>query len=509
LADGQPEWNDDFSSVKVTLKEGINWSDGEPFTADDVVFSVNMVMENPTMLYSPNLNEFTAAVVAVDDNTVRFDLKKPNPRYMLDYYGAHFFNAVRFVPEHIWKDVDDVESFKNNDPATGLPVATGPYKYVRSGETEAIWDVRDDWWGIETGFKSRPQVERVIFIPMGTPDRQIALAVNNDLDWPETFSAGPYESIFARNPEWRAFTEDRPYGYVDACPFALHINHQSGALSDPDVRKAINWSLDKAKFVNLAHEGVTPTSGPDSWLEPFIWPNLGDLPGFRDRNRDIIEKHEVELHSPERANQILEEAGYSLDSDGYRVDSNGERLKVNITWVPTGYVEFPAPVESLVNDLRAVGFDAAQKQIQFAAFGEIATGGFDLALIWVCGSTKDPYATMDGFHPKYVPDDPTERVGSFSPSRWTGSKAEQYGAAVDQMAQIHPDDIEALDPLVREAMDLWLSEMVAVPLFQYPSIKPYNQTYWKGFPTDENPYNIPYLGWQSGITIITRLEPTQ
>ena len=509
LADGQPEWNDDFSSVKVTLKEGINWSDGEPFTADDVVFSVNMVMENPTMLYSPNLNEFTAAVVAEDDRTVRFDLNRPNPRYILDFYGAHFYNAVRFVPEHIWKDVDDVESFKNNDPATGLPVATGPYKYVRSGETEAIWDVRDDWWGIETGFKPRPQVERVIFIPMGTPDRQIALAVNNDLDWPETFSAGPYESIFARNPEWRAFTEDRPYGYVDACPFALHINHQSGALSDPDVRKAINWSLDKAKFVNLAHEGVTPTSGPDSWLEPFIWPNLGDLPGFRDRNRDIIEKHEVELHSPERANQILEEAGYSLDSDGYRVDSNGERLKVNITWVPTGYVEFPAPVESLVNDLRAVGFDAAQKQIQFAAFGEIATGGFDLALIWVCGSTKDPYATMDGFHPKYVPDDPTERVGSFSPSRWTGSKAEQYGAAVDQMAQIHPDDIEALDPLVREAMDLWLSEMVAVPLFQYPSIKPYNQTYWKGFPTDENPYNIPYLGWQSGITIITRLEPTQ
>ena len=509
LADGQPEWNDDFSSVTVTLKEGIKWSDGEPFTADDVVFSVSMVMENPTMLYSPNLNEFTAAVVAEDDRTVRFDLNRPNPRYILDFYGAHFYNAIRFVPEHIWKDVADVESFKNNDPATGLPVATGPYKYVRSGETEAIWDVRDDWWGIETGFKPRPQVERVIFIPMGTPDRQIALAVNNDLDWPETFSAGPYESIFARNPEWRAFTEDRPYGYVDACPFALHINHQSGALSDPDVRKAINWSLDKAKFVNLAHEGVTPTSGPDSWLEPFIWPNLGDLPGFRDRNRDIIEKHEVELHSPERANQILDEAGYSLDSDGYRVDSNGERLKVNITWVPTGYVEFPAPVESLVNDLRAVGFDAAQKQIQFAAFGEIATGGFDLALIWVCGSTKDPYATMDGFHPKYVPDDPTERVGSFSPSRWTGPLAEQYGEAVDKMAQIHPDDIEALDPLVREAMDLWLSEMVAVPLFQYPSIKPYNQTYWKGFPTDENPYNIPYLGWQSGITIITTLEPTQ
>ena len=201
--------------------------------------------------------------------------------------------------------------------------------------------------------------------------------------------------------------------------------------------------------------------------------------------------------------------GYALDSDGFRIDSNGERLKVDITWVPTGYVEFPAPVESLVNDLRAVGFDAAQKQIQFAAFGEIATGGFDLALIWVCGSTKDPYATLDGFHPKYVPDDPAERVGSFSPSRWTGPIAEQYGEAVDEMAQIHPNDIEALDPLVREAMDLWLSEMVAVPLFQYPSIKPYNQTYWKGFPTDENPYNIPYLGWQSGITIITRLEPTQ
>ena len=509
LADGQPEWNDDFTSVTVNLKDGIKWSDGEAFTADDVVFSVNMVMDHPTMLYSASLNEFTESVTAVDDTTVRFDLLKPNPRYMLDYYGAHFFNAIRFVPEHIWKDVEDKETFKNNDPDAGLPVATGPYKFVRSGDTEAIWDVRDDWWGIETGFKPRPQVERVIWIPLGTPDRQIALAVANDVDWPETFSAGPFESILAQNPEWRAFTEDRPYGYIDACPFAMHINHESGALSDPAVRKAVNWAIDKAKFVNLAHEGVTPTSGEDSWLEPFIWPNLGNLPEFRDKNRDIIEKHEVEVHSPDKAMAILDEAGYAAGSDGIRVGPNGEKLSVTISWVPTGYVEFPAPVESLVNDLKDVGFDAAQKQIQWGAFGDIFTGGFDLALIWVCGSTKDPYATLDGFHPKYVPDEPGERVGSFSPSRWTGDIAEKYGEVVDQMAQVHPDDIATLDPLVREAMDLWLSEMVAVPLFQLPSIRPYNGTYWKGFPTDDNPYNIPFLGWQSGITIITAMEPTQ
>ena len=352
------------------------------------------------MLYSASLNEFTESVTAVDDTSVRFDLKKPNPRYMLDYYGAHFFNAIRFVPEHIWKDVDDKETFKNNDPDAGLPVATGPYKFVRSGDTEAIWDVRDDWWGIETGFKPRPQVERVIWIPLGTPDRQIALAVANDVDWPETFSAGPFESILAQNPKWRAFTEDRPYGYIDACPFAMHINHESGALSDPAVRKAVNWAIDKAKFVNLAHEGVTPTSGEDSWLEPFIWPNLGNLPEFRDKNRDIIEKHEVELHSPDKAKAILDEAGYAAGSDGIRVGPNGEKLSVTISWVPTGYVEFPAPVESLVNDLQDVGFDAAQKQIQWGAFGDIFTGGFDLALIWVVRQYQGPICNTRRFPPE-------------------------------------------------------------------------------------------------------------
>jgi peptide/nickel transport system substrate-binding protein len=440
---------------------------------------------------------------------VKFDLKKPNPRFMLDYFGAHFFNAIRFVPEHIWKDVEDVVTFKNNDPDKGWPVGTGPYSFVRASETEIIFDLRDDWWGSQTGFKSHPQVERYISIPLGSPDRQIALAVNNDLDWPTTFSAGPYESIVAQNPAWRAFTKEKPYGYVDACPFAMHVNHQSGALGDPVVRRAINHGLDKAKFVNLAHEGVTPTSGPNSWLEPFIWPNLGRLPQYRDENLDIIEKHQVELHDVALANKMLDDAGYTLGSDGVRVGPTGERLQVTLTWIPTGYVEFPAPIQSFVDDLKAIGFDAIQSQTQWAAWGELNVGNYDLVLMWVCGSTADPYATLDGFHPKYVPEDPTERVGSFSPSRWTGPQAEAYGAIVDQIAQYHPDDFANISPLVREAMDIWLSEMVAVPLFQLPSIRPYNGTYWKGFPTDDDPYNIPFLGWQSGLTIITALEATQ
>jgi len=468
-----------------------------------------MVMAHPKFLFSASLNEFTKDVIAVNPTTVRFELKKPNPRYMLDYYGAHFFNAVRFVPKHIWETVPDVETFKNYDPAKGWPVATGPYKFVRATQTEALWDLRDDWWGIKTGFQPKPQVERVIWIPIGTPDRQIALAVNNELDWPETFSAGPFETIRKQNPNWRGFTKDRPYGYVDACPFAMHINHKSGALADANVRRAINNAVNKAKFVNLAHEGVTPTSGPDSWLEPFIWPELGKLAEFRDKNRSLITKYEVELYSPEKANQILDQAGYKRGADGIRVGPDGKKLQLTIKWVPTGYVEFPAPVESLVSDLKAIGIDAAQKQIQWAAFGDIFTGDFDLALIWVCGSTKDPYASLDGFHPKYVPSALGERVGSHSPGRWTGPKATEYGAVIDRIAQTHPDNVAALDPLVTKAMDLWLSEMVAIPLFQLPSIRPYNGTYWKGFPTDQDPYNIPFLGWQSGVVVITRLQATQ
>ena len=77
------EYNDDATSLTVKLRDGVTWNDGRPFTADDVVFTYDIMRENPSMSWAVEASEAVAAVEKVDDLTVTFNLAEPNPRFHL------------------------------------------------------------------------------------------------------------------------------------------------------------------------------------------------------------------------------------------------------------------------------------------------------------------------------------------------------------------------------------------------------------------------------------------
>ena len=77
------EYNEDFTAVTVTLREGVQWSDGEDFNADDIVFTYEMLRNNPGMTWANEANQAIESVEKVDDLTVVFHLTEPNPRIHL------------------------------------------------------------------------------------------------------------------------------------------------------------------------------------------------------------------------------------------------------------------------------------------------------------------------------------------------------------------------------------------------------------------------------------------
>jgi peptide/nickel transport system substrate-binding protein len=498
------KYNPDFTQATIALRKGVEWSDGKPFTARDVVFTVNMLKDNaPQIAYSADMKQWVKEVTAVDDQTVTLTFTKSNPRFVLEYFSVHFWGAVRIVPEHLWKGQDPVK-FTNLDLAKGWPVFTGPYRLVKISQTEVIFDRRDDWWGKKTGFRELPGPVRTIHVDQGPTDRVVAMLTNNEVDTVDSISAGPFQSVAARNKNVVAWSKDKPFGYVDACPFGCVFNTAKAPWSDPDVRWAVNYALDKATYLRLAHEGAM---GPD-WLARFVFPRYGPLEARVDKNQDIFEKYNPREYSPEKAKQILDQKGYKAGGDGIRVGPDGKRLQATIAWIPTAYVEFAAPVEFLVQNLKAIGIDATQKQLTFAAFGEVVpVGNFDLALLWVCGSVVDPWKTLDNFHTKRVK--PVgERSTSDVPTRWTGPKAEAFSKLVDEMAVLAPEDPK-LDGLVRQAMELFMAELPVAPLHQQSRVFPYNTTYWQGYPNLENPYIQPPPFWMSHLQVLMNLRPTK
>ena len=156
VADADPTYNTDFTECTVTLRQGVAWSDGEPFSAADVVYTVESLIQyegfNAHSYFVDNVN----SVTAVDDYTVKFELKQPNSRFhttFLDRWGC-----TRFFPKHIFEQQEDPIQFTFN-PYVGC----GPYKlhsFDPQGSWTA-WEKREDWDKSPTGIMYGEPVAQV------------------------------------------------------------------------------------------------------------------------------------------------------------------------------------------------------------------------------------------------------------------------------------------------------------------------------------------------------------
>ena len=109
------EYNEDYTEITIHIREGVEWSDGQPWTAHDLVFTINMLKDNaPHLSFSTDMQTWVKSAVATDDHTAKIALTKPNPRFVFSYFTNNFDNGVPIVPKHIWEG-QDPQTFSNFD----------------------------------------------------------------------------------------------------------------------------------------------------------------------------------------------------------------------------------------------------------------------------------------------------------------------------------------------------------------------------------------------------------
>jgi len=99
-------YNDDFTEVVIKIRQGVEWSDGTPFTANDVAFSLNLLLEHPDLSYAGEIIDTVQSAEVVDDLNVKIALTGVNPRFVFDKLTFHADLGVPLVAEHVWKDQD-------------------------------------------------------------------------------------------------------------------------------------------------------------------------------------------------------------------------------------------------------------------------------------------------------------------------------------------------------------------------------------------------------------------
>jgi len=540
LASGDPVYNDDFTRVTIPLREGVTWNDGEPFTADDVVFTVE------TLIAEPGFNDHSTFETQVDavykngDYEVIFELKVANSRFhthFLDRWGCTWI-----MPKHIFEKVEDPLTFEFN-PFIGC----GPYKlhsYDSNGYW-TIWEKRDDWQNSPTGILfGEPKPQYVILQTYSDEGAKIVAQLTHQLDIVD-LSAEGFVAALAQGDTIRAYQPSYPWVVNnDPCITGILFNTAIAPFDNPEVRWALILAIDIVEHLAQAVDGqatLSPVHVPSlgSYPEYFIEPmqdwlkeftlDLGDGELFHPYDPDVaLEVAEYaksrgyfvgddpeELkgtfglgwykYAPEVAAKLLEKNGFSRDADGNWLLPDGSSWKIEVIETPDTSTHGFKNGNAAVQQWKKFGIDAAyigtDAQATLQGNGEFqASGSWPAPEPW--GAGVDLYRTLNDFNLEYMK--PLGVLNQAHNSRWSSPEMDDV---IRRLKATDPTDIEATVAIGMEGLKILVEEMPGIPTYGYAGFLTWDEYYWTNWPGSENPYIGPYQHWGTFKYMLPSLEP--
>jgi peptide/nickel transport system substrate-binding protein len=268
----------DSMSFTYHLRPNMKWSDGEPFTANDVAWTLNYYKTNNTSNYSSDLVLMDKAT-ATDDTTVVITSTKPTSLYS----GKSVFMYEYILPQHIWdKYQNDYKAAKQDpvigqDPTTGGAVGSGPFimSQYKKGEFVSL-ERNPNYWGSTVGLT--PHVDKVVYRIFGNQDAEAAALKSGEVDFGYFTSANILntlegQGLNTRGAQVPSFGEigintGSAFQAPDAATGFKPHGDGAKALTDVVVRQAIRRAVDSKLLVDkvllgYGTAGISPVQ-PDA-----------------------------------------------------------------------------------------------------------------------------------------------------------------------------------------------------------------------------------------------------
>ena len=340
------------------LKRGVRWSDGVPFTADDVVYSYNRI-KDPKVACA-HLKVYYIDIkscVKINSHTVEFTYARPY------YLALNFCGGMPIVPKHVFGDGTDFNTHRNNR----FPVGTGPFVFEKWDTGKSITLTRN-----ERFHGAKPRISKLVYKIVMEPSVALQMLKKGDID-----------AMDVRVIEWVRQTgsdkfKRRFYKLMYYQPIFSYIgwNAASPLFSDRRVRVAMTMLINRKEILDKLLFGIgKPVTGPF-----YVF--------GKSYNHEIKEYP----YDPEAAKQLLREAGWiDRDHDGV-LDKDGKKFSFVFT-IPSAS-KFGERLGTIMKeDLAKIGIEMTINRFEWAVFlQKIQSRNFDATTLrWAGGFDEDPY----------------------------------------------------------------------------------------------------------------------
>jgi len=469
---------EDFSSVTYHIRKGVRWSDGKPFTVDDVLFTVEYARLHPNLgvnvpLYDAQSNTgMVTRVEALGKTSVRFHLNAPSA------LAHQTIGKLYPLPKHIFESIEDPVNFDNANP-----VGTGPFSEVKAFRTNFFKICRNPYY-----YQSEQLNIDCLRVPYFSGNEEMwAAARRGKIDW---FGEGLHNA----EKQYSGHSPDNKYWLAPGGNVNMQLNTQKAPFNDLAFRKALSLSINRTRMVTEDTFGQTT---------PSVWP-VGTGPLYNNwYDSSALQPYKYLMqHNPEQANQMFDQAGYvDGDGDGWREMPDGSDLSVGIA-VPTGWTDWFNVAMSTVDSLRAVGVHAKVEGMDEQKwFQRIPSGEFDVYMMWTLPgiSPWNVYKEMfnsAGMEPGRIVDQAMHQYRSLSIEGWLN----EFTLTTDLNRQK-----ELLSNIQIEVAE----NLPVLTLFANPIWYEYNTKKYTGWVTPENPYVRPQVhkGVPERLIHILNLKP--
>ena len=328
----------DGLTITYHLRRGVRWSDGAPFSADDVIFSTNAVLD-PANNEGHSGWDFITKIDEPDKYTVVYHLKKRFSPFVETFFSTSG-TAYCILPKHLLSGYKSI----SEAPYNQLPVGIGPFKYER-------WDREQDVVLVANSlyFRGRPKLNSIIFKII--PDRNTMLiqVQAHEIDLWYTVP-GTYLTRLEATPG--VLVLQRPsYEW-----YHLDFNLTSPALQDVVVRRALRLAYDRATALHkIQHDAGTLSESPTPPNSPYS-----------------VEEQLIP-YDPSLANSMLDKDGWKVGPDGVRT-KNGVALNLRYA-IYSGAPDVDDAIELLRQNWQQIGVAITVKHYPLSMFFAMAKDG--------------------------------------------------------------------------------------------------------------------------------------